>query len=409
MLLDKVTTPKHGPLEDVRGPERIEPLRQVIWPVLHPSEKSAVDLHIVERNIRFRSWVRNAYLNRMFGNSPILREAENKFASDLGVAPTLDAVNKQFRIKDWERHPTGREDALQANLVEEYESNSNRVKEWTLEELLECVGCCVQGVNEFNLYCERNFIYEFFTRDYLRALRAHLDSTCDEIHQKSGKTEFTILEVGAGSGQLSYILQQMLHDARATKKPWTVKVVCTDTGMWASKHRAQSSKGLLNGSKNTLKIVERVAYKEALEKYQPDVVLCSWMPMGADWTEAMRATPTVEEYVLIGEKNDGCCGHPWKTWGVHIDETNDPMFAKNKADAKATATSSLDLFHWLSKVSEDPNAITTPAAQVKEEVAPYERDGFTRRDLAFSDLQLSRYDRKSFAANSHTVSFRRTQ
>ena len=67
------------------------------------------------------------------------------------------------------------------------------------------------------------------------------------------------------------------------------------------------------------------------------MVLCSWMPPGQDWTADFRrpvdiandATAygendgdegeeperLVEEYILIGEADDGTCGHNWHTWG----------------------------------------------------------------------------------------------
>jgi hypothetical protein len=34
-------------------------------------------------------------------------------------------------------------------------------------------------------------------------------------------------------------------------------------------------------------------YQMALAAIQPDVVLCSWMPFGMDWTHAMRACASV--------------------------------------------------------------------------------------------------------------------
>ena len=38
--------------------------------------------------------------------------------------------------------------------------------------------------------------------------------------------------------------------------------------------------------------------------------------MGVDFTATIRATPSVQAYVLVGEVDDGCCGDPWLTWGV---------------------------------------------------------------------------------------------
>tara|TARA_B100000795_G_scaffold130865_1_gene97670 strand:- start:227 stop:490 length:264 start_codon:yes stop_codon:yes gene_type:complete len=59
--------------------------------------------------------------------------------------------------------------------------------------------------------------------------------------------------------------------------------------------------------------VEAIEYQAALAQHSPHVVLCCWMPLGQDWTVAMRAEGSVTHYVLVGETDDGCCGVPWGT------------------------------------------------------------------------------------------------
>ena len=49
----------------------------------------------------------------------------------------------------------------------------------------------------------------------------------------------------------------------------------------------------------------------ALAQHSPHVVLCCWMPLGQDWSLAMRAAASVTHYLLLGETDDGCCGVPW--------------------------------------------------------------------------------------------------
>ena len=56
--------------------------------------------------------------------------------------------------------------------------------------------------------------------------------------------------------------------------------------------------------------------EEALEQFQPHIVLVSWMPLGMDFTTSIRATASVLEYILIGEADSGICGHPRLTWGI---------------------------------------------------------------------------------------------
>jgi len=389
-------------------------LEEIVVPVLKPGEPGAVDLHEVEDNIRFRSWVRNAFLEQRFGQSPKLRMASQRFYEAWPRVPTMREMNEVFGTTHWNRHPEESENALQKRLVEVYEKDPKACADWNLETILETIGCCVAGMNEFNLYCERHFVYEFLTKDYINALSKHIRNRCEEIYNTTGQTEINILEVGAGTGQLTWLLDRAhsktLH-SKSSQRPWTCKYIATDTGTWSTRHQ--------KGSVQELQTVERMEYKSALAKFNPSVVLCSWMPLGEDWTDAIRQTSSVQEYILIGETDDGCCGHPWKTWGVHVHKSNDPMFAKNREKAKfVDPERSVDLFHWLGRGSQkgsEPNAAAPEEASDAENldpepevlVPPYAADGFTRQNLPLSDLQLSRYDRAHYAANSHTVSFSR--
>lgn len=142
---------------------------------------------------------------------------------------------------------------------------------WTLEDLLEAGGSCVAGHSALNAYCEHYGVFEFFTADYVDALASLLD----------GK----ILEVGAGDGMLT----QHLRDRG-------LNVVATDDKSW----RIPST-------------VEELSCRAALQKYEPSHVLASWMPDGDDWTKDMRATPSVQKIVLIGDTE--ATGHQWHTWG----------------------------------------------------------------------------------------------
>ncbi len=58
-----------------------------------------------------------------------------------------------------------------------------------------------------------------------------------------------------------------------------------------------------------------MAQEDAVARFAPRVVLCSWMPE-EDWTAAWRAHPSVEAYVLLGEAAGGQSGRPWPTWGL---------------------------------------------------------------------------------------------
>ena len=120
------------------------------------------------------------------------------------------------------------------------------------------------------------------------------------------------------------------------------------------------------------------------------------MPPGQDWTAAFRrpiaaanvddvardddgasTERVVEEYILIGEADDGTCGHNWYTWGNSDFLDRIPKPDHNEDDVRNTET------------------------------APYVLDGYVRRDLdELSMLQFSRFDCKR-SRESKTVSFRR--
>jgi hypothetical protein len=40
-------------------------------------------------------------------------------------------------------------------------------------------------------------------------------------------------------------------------------------------------------------------YANALDEYQPQLVLSCWQPMGVDWTADFRATQSVMEYLMV--------------------------------------------------------------------------------------------------------------
>lgn len=117
--------------------------------------------------------------------------------------------------------------------------------------------------------------------------------------------------------------------------------------------------------------------------------------MGVDWTAAMRASPRVLEYVLVGETDDGICGQPWATWGYDGGDACDHDTDDDEEGEELC----------VGKQSEDDDE----EGEVKG-VAPYERDGFERVDLADVSAagQVCRTDERwRRSRQSRTVSFRR--
>lgn len=195
-------------------------------------------------------------------------------------------------------------------------------------------------------------IFEFWTKEYIHALSTYLAQRVEAL----GGTEenpTVILEVGAGDGRLTHFLQEKMNELM----PGKVKIIATDSSDW----------------KIPLAFpVEKMSHNEALEKYKPKIVISSWMPYQYDWTADFRAAESVDEYILIGEADGGCCGDEWLTWGQK----------------------------WTFDEEERERR--------ENQLPPYEQDGFEKvyqDDL--SDLQLSRIDVFEGKSTTRTVSFRR--
>ena len=114
-----------------------------------------------------------------------------------------------------------------------------------------------------------------------------------------------VLELGAGDGALS----RRLSEALAYADP-PMTIVASDSG----------ARGLAPAAGAEVLPLDAQA---ALHHVAPHIVFCAFMPLGDDWTAAMRALPSVRSYVLLGEVDDGCCGRPWATWGYLCDGDDD--------------------------------------------------------------------------------------
>lgn len=158
--------------------------------------------------------------------------------------------------------------------------------------------------------------FELWNQEYISGLAEYLTGRL--------KGSNTILELGAGDGRLTNFLSRQ---SKLDKRMAGFKFIATDTGEWGLQQKFQ---------------VETVKSNQAaLDKYNPDLVICSWIPYEMDFTGEIRATASVQEYIVIGEEG-GACGDDWKTWGFRFVE-----------DRKVYPPDS-----------------------------PYASDGFTRQDLA---------------------------
>lgn len=190
---------------------------------------------------------------------------------------------------------------------------------------------------------EFHFFFDLLNAEFIDSLSSYLKDRSRILEIVTGH-QIKVLEVGAGNGRLAHFLRQRLPQE-------AISYIPTDNGQLAL------PPAFLNEP------VEELSYLQALNKYNPEIVICSWMPP-EDWTYAFRANPKVSEYILIGSSD--YCGDDWLTWGIPL---------HNQAGHP-----------------------------------PYMMDGFSRERLEeISKYQICRADFSPFnSSRSGTVSFRRT-
>ena len=298
----------------------------------------------------------------------------NGLTSDAADLPTREEIIQIFGMEEWQwddrantaESNVDNEDKHKNSLMQRrlqkidnsYDLTSPIV-EWNLEDVLEVGGCCVHGRSEFNLFAEENQLYEILTLDYVEALTLQIRQLrALSPHQ----TTFSVCEVGAGSGALTHHIKRCLE---RTGNREGIEIIATDSGAWNLGKRFA---------------VEPYTNKEALTRFQPDLVLVSWMPAGTDWSASFRRAG-VANYIICGEADDGCTGHNWLTWG-------NPEFREQETDV------SISISGQHEKQNKSP---LTPL---------YKRDGYVRQDLVeLKKLQLQRYDSAQAPYQSTTVLF----
>lgn len=117
--------------------------------------------------------------------------------------------------------------------------------------------------------------FEVWTQEFIAGLSGHIMSGVNAAQVEAP----TILEVGAGDGRLAGFLRQTVELSNPQ-----ANVVATD----------------IEPQRGSAFPIVGMDVREALEEYKPNVVISSWMPLGHEWTRDMRATSTVNEYIIMG-------------------------------------------------------------------------------------------------------------
>lgn len=236
------------------------------------------EIQTISNNVRLRAAARRDYLHATF--RPVGDSMKRELLC-MHRAPSTRRTLEIFPDLEECRY-LGNAGLKRAELLKDLDN----FDVWSLEDMLECCGCCVHGTTQFNLLCETEGVYDLWQDEYIQALAARL------------RGRRMVLEVGAGSGRLTALLRGALAS--------TTEIVATDNGAWRK----------LTGmsSKSTHNAVVQMPFDKAIEHFQPDAVLCSWMPMQEDWTKTLRKrrNSSIQEYILIGDSS--CTGRFVESW-----------------------------------------------------------------------------------------------
>lgn len=243
--------------------------------------------------------------------------------------------------------------------------------------------------------------------------RNHLKSSKNKQHNKSNDNNSNRSK-NISSKQIqqqeSTANTMMKNIKNGTKQPKFPTMIATDDGSWGIFAKSNVERMSMHQSLRRYAVSDQ--HTSNGEKKDDDsnetktrvIVLCSWMPMGQDWTKYFRQS-NVDEYILIGEADDGTCGHNWETWGnthfydpdlhdiTKLEDDDDEYDDDDSTTTKNNSTTSMS-----NDIQRDGDVIIKP---------PYQIDGYRRWDMdVLVPFQFSRFD-SSISRSSKTVSFRK--
>ena len=129
--------------------------------------------------------------------------------------------------------------------------------------------------------------FQILNKEYVASLSVKLIDIIDWINQSTIK----ILEVWAWNGRLTHFLRQ-----KCLKK-WfdgDMDFLSTDDYSWFWYWNPE-----INMHENNCLNVEQINTENSIKKYNPDIIISSWMPNGIDWTTHFRGNENTKWYVLI--------------------------------------------------------------------------------------------------------------
>lgn len=136
--------------------------------------------------------------------------------------------------------------------------------------------------------CEALDIFQFYSEEFIE----HIAESINKLNPKR------IIEIGAGDGFLSSFLRMEGIDI----------IPIDDHSRPFIKHQKQ---------------VEKLNHKEALEKYNPDLVVINWEDLYGTYSIDVLEYPSVKSLLWIGEGPEDCTGSE-ELWEFDCDDTENP-------------------------------------------------------------------------------------
>lgn len=149
----------------------------------------------------------------------------------------------------------------------------------------------IRGPFDFFDWAHHHMIYQIPNIEFIQELSKEIIN----INPK------TILEVGAGRGIICRHISNILDK----------KIILTDSYDWIKIEDYTRNMRHSDVLKRT--------YIEAIEEFEPDLIIASWIPYNHCWTKDFRRYPFVQGYILIGEGRGCATGseEDWKTdWKI---------------------------------------------------------------------------------------------
>ena len=147
--------------------------------------------------------------------------------------------------------------------------------------------------------------FQLLNQEFIEWISNELLKVIKEISNENIK----ILEVWAWNWRLSYFLKKDLIIEK-TKK--SVEIIATDDFSWFTDEFEENCQSDMFFEKCKWIDVENLNVEKSIKKYNPNIIISSWMPHKEDWTELFRKNENVDAFLIIWNVDECWTDNTWK-------------------------------------------------------------------------------------------------